>query len=76
LQATTVGPLFFLHWADGPIVTWGDHAVCDAKVLAEVVGGLFHRGIFMGPRGRGCITAAHTAEDVAAFLDALDQVLR
>jgi glutamate-1-semialdehyde 2,1-aminomutase len=71
LSATTAQHLFFLHWHDGPVRTWYDHRDCDDDVLATIQDRLLERGIYLGNKGRACVSVAHSDSDIAQFLDAL-----
>jgi glutamate-1-semialdehyde 2,1-aminomutase len=71
LSATTAQHLFYLHWHDGPVKTWYDHRECDDAILGKIQGLMLEQGIYIGNKGRSCICAAHTEEDVALYLDAL-----
>jgi glutamate-1-semialdehyde 2,1-aminomutase len=75
LSATTAQHLFYLHWHDGPVKTWSDHRECDDGILADIQGLMLEQGIYIGNKGRACICAAHTDEDVARYLEALQSAV-
>jgi glutamate-1-semialdehyde 2,1-aminomutase len=71
LTATTAQHLFFLHWHDGPVRTWYDHRDCDDGVLATIQDRLLEQGIYLGNKGRACMSTAHSEAHVTQLLDAL-----
>ena len=62
---------------DLPVQDLADAKACSTKLYAKIFHGLLDRGIYIAPSQFECnfISAAHTARDVDAFLDAFDAVL-
>ncbi len=71
LSVTTAQHLFFLHWHDGSVQSWSDHRDCDDGVLERIQDRLLEEGIYLGSKGRACVSIAHSEADVAALLRAL-----
>ena len=63
---------------DLPVQDLADAQACNTKLYAKIFHGLLARGIYIAPSQFECnfISAAHTARDVDAFLDAFEDVCR
>ncbi len=74
-QMIGVGSLFNLHLTDEPIVDYRSVVRSDREMLSLLVLALMNRGIFIAPRGMGCISSVMTTAEVDAFLSALEVAL-
>ena len=61
---------------DLPVQDLADAQACNTRLYAKIFHGMLERGIYIAPSQFECnfISAAHTAKDVDAFLDAFEQV--
>lgn len=75
LSATTARHLFFMHWHEGPMNDWHDHYECDDPTLARIQDSILRQGIYLGSKGRACMTVAHTDEHVDQLLEALSNAV-
>lgn len=75
LSITTAQHLFFLHWRKGAVEDWYQHRECDDALLGRIQDHLLERGIYLGNKGRACMSTAHTPEHVTALLDGLASAL-
>jgi glutamate-1-semialdehyde 2,1-aminomutase len=74
-HAVGVGSLFNLHFTERPPECYRDAVAGDRSRLAVLALALMTRGIFLPPRGMGCISSVMTAADVDAFVAALEAAL-
>jgi glutamate-1-semialdehyde 2,1-aminomutase len=74
-QAIGVGSLFNLHFTPEPVVDYRSVVRGDRKALSLLALALLNRGIFIAPRGTGCISSVMTEAEIAAFLAALEGAL-
>ncbi len=74
-QVTGVGSLFNLHFTAEPVEDYRAAARGDRARLALLALALMNRGVFLAPRGLGCISSVMTTAEVDAFLAALEAAL-
>ncbi len=74
-QASGVGSLFNLHFTAEPIVDYRSVVRGDRKALSLLALALLNRGIFIAPRGTGCISSVMTEAEINDFLAALEGAL-
>jgi glutamate-1-semialdehyde 2,1-aminomutase len=77
LSFQRVGSMFCLYFTKGPVRNWDDAAKSDGERFAKWFHGLFERGIQVAPSGfeAGFLSAAHTEDDVDAFVTASREAL-
>ena len=74
-QAVGIGSLFNIHLSGEPITDYravmrGNRAVLPILALA-----MLNRGVWLAPRGMGCISSVMTEADIKSFLTALEGAL-
>lgn len=74
-QAIGVGSLFNLHFTAEPIESYRAVARGDRARGALLALALMNRGVFLAPRGMGCISSVMTGAEIDAFLNALEGAL-
>lgn len=74
-QVVGVGSLFNIHFTEELIVDYRAVRRGDRKTLTFLVLALMNRGIFLAPRGMGCISSVMTQTEIDAFLTALEGAL-
>jgi glutamate-1-semialdehyde 2,1-aminomutase len=74
-QIIGIGSLFNIHFTREPIESYRVVARSDHKRRALLSLALMNRGIFLTPRGQGCVSSVMTSADVDAFVDALSVAL-
>jgi glutamate-1-semialdehyde 2,1-aminomutase len=74
-QVVGVGSLFNIHFTDEPILDYRAVMRGDRQQLAVLALALMNRGIFIAPRGMGCISSVMTPMETSAFLTALEGAL-
>lgn len=76
LQVTGFGAAFALHFTErSELRDYRDTLADDRKKLAAFLLRALEKGVYALPDGRMYVSAAHTKEDVARTLEALDAVL-
>lgn len=74
-HAIGVGSLFNIHFTDAPPTEYRAVARGDRERTALLALALLNRGIFLAPRGMGCVSSVMTPADIDAFLSALERAL-
>ncbi|MEI8191295.1 MAG: aspartate aminotransferase family protein [candidate division NC10 bacterium] len=74
-QMVGIGSLFNIHCTEEPIVDYRAVLRGDRKTLTLLALALMNRGIFLAPRGMGCISSVMTPAEIDAFLAALEGAL-
>jgi glutamate-1-semialdehyde 2,1-aminomutase len=75
-QATGIGSLFGVVFAEHPIRNRRDVLKTDLNLLAEFSLGLITKGVLQPVRHIGFLSAAHTKEDIEQVLVAAESVLK
>lgn len=77
LSVTTAQHLFFLHWNEDTrqIRTWYDQRGCDDVILAKIQTQLFEQGVYLGNKGRACVSIVHNEEHIRELLAALSSAV-
>jgi glutamate-1-semialdehyde 2,1-aminomutase len=76
LVAQGPGPVFFTWFLEsGEVRSFRDHLRADSALYAQLAERLLGEGVRVIPAGRWYLTAAHTDEDVARTLDAVERAL-
>lgn len=75
VQVNGMGSLFHLSINGRPVDSYAAHLASDHATWAAVRLGLLNRGIYMMPRGTGCLTTPMTEADIEVFGGALEDVL-
>ena len=70
-QITQGGSLFNIHFTDQEILSCRDVAGADQDLLRKLFFSLLNRGIYISPRGYGCISTPMTENEIDAFLESL-----
>ena len=72
-----VGSMWTLFFCEGPVAMWSDAARCDTARFARFFHGALDGGILIAPSQfeANFISAAHSADDIAATVAALDRAL-
>ncbi|HJQ48678.1 MAG TPA: aminotransferase class III-fold pyridoxal phosphate-dependent enzyme [Amycolatopsis sp.] len=76
LTITTANHLFYFHWGPERITDWRDHYACSDDILAHIQNMLLEDGIYLGSKGRACMSTAHTEGDIARLLESLERALK
>ncbi len=78
MRANRVGPMFGLFFTDRPEVTgFADVSACDGERFNRFFHGMLAEGIYLAPSAfeAGFVSAAHSAEDIQATINAAKRVL-
>ncbi len=75
LVAQGPGPVFYTWLAAGPVESFRDHLSADATGYAGFAARLASEGVRVIPTGRWYLTSAHTEDDVARTLAAVERAL-
>jgi glutamate-1-semialdehyde 2,1-aminomutase len=75
LQVSGVGHLFAYHWTRRPMVDFASAQTSDLEVIRDLNLRLLSKGFYVPWRGRCCVSAAMTSEDIARFLQGMDEAL-
>lgn len=67
---TQSGSLFNIHLSAGPIRDNADVLAGDTALLRDLHLALLGRGIYLTPRGMGCLSTPMTGAEVDAFVEA------
>lgn len=72
-----LGGMFTMFFGNQPICNLADAKRCDTRAYARFFHAMLERGIYLPPsQFEVCfISAAHTADDIARFLEAVDEAL-
>jgi len=70
-QVTQGGSLFNIHFTDREILNSRDVAHADHNLLREFFFSLLNRGIYIAPRGYGCISTPMTENEIDMLLETL-----
>ncbi len=70
-QVTKGGSLFNIHFTDREILSYRDAAQGDQNLLQKLFFSLLNRGIYVAPRGYGCISTPMTENEIDIFLETL-----
>lgn len=78
LRTARFGGVFTIFCSAAPVTDLVSAKRCDTALYAKVFHGLYDRGIYIAPSQFECnfVSAAHTADDMAAFVDAFWTVMR
>jgi glutamate-1-semialdehyde 2,1-aminomutase len=74
-QVTGMGSLFNLHFTDVEVVDFRTMRTGDADRLREVFFRLLNGGIYVAPRGMGCLSVPMGEAEIAAFVRATERAL-
>jgi glutamate-1-semialdehyde 2,1-aminomutase len=74
-HAIGVGSLFNIHFTDAVPTEYRAVARGDRERVALLALAMLNRGVFLAPRGMGCLSSVMTAADVDAFVTALEGAL-
>jgi len=74
-RVTKGGSLFNIHFTDREILSCRDVAYADKNLLGQLFFSLLNRGIYIAPRGYGCISTPMTEKEIDMFLDILKTCL-
>ena len=74
-DVTGAGPLFCMHFNDGPVRSYADTLRNDREFSHKVFIGLLNEGVWVSPGLFGALSAPMTEPEVDAFRDALRAVL-
>jgi glutamate-1-semialdehyde 2,1-aminomutase len=74
-QVTGVGSLFNLHFTNAQVTDYRSARKTDAAMLRKVFCGLLNEGIFIAPRGLGCISTPMGDDEIAAFVRAIERAV-
>lgn len=74
-QITGISSLFNFHFSKEPIVDYRSTFSDNQKFMQYIFWGLMNRGIFLAPRGYGCISAPMTGKNVQTFLETLSELI-
>ncbi len=74
-QMVGVGSLFNIHFTDESISDYRSVVRSNREAGVALALALMNRGIFLAPRGTGCISSVMTAADSDDFLSALENAL-
>ena len=74
-QVTGVGSLFNFHFSEEPILDYRAVQRGDMKSMNQLFLSLLNRGIFLAPRGMGCLSTPMTEEHIDRFIAALNDAL-
>ena len=66
-QVTGMGSLLNLHFTDVEVVDFRTMRTGDADLLHQVFFGLLNEGIYVAPRGMGCVSTPMGEPEIAAF---------
>jgi len=70
-QVTHGGSLFNIHFTDREILSCRDVAYADKHLLRELFFSLLNRGVYIAPRGYGCLSTPMTEKEIDIFLETL-----
>jgi glutamate-1-semialdehyde 2,1-aminomutase len=78
LTTTQVGGMFGLFFTDKRVQSYADAMSCDAEAFKRFFHAMLAEGIYLAPSAfeAGFVSAAHTADDIAATLEAARRALR
>lgn len=74
-QVTGMGSLLNLHFTDVEVVDFRTMRTGDADRLREVFFRLLNEGIYVAPRGMGCLSVPMGEAEIAAFVRATERAL-
>jgi len=74
VRVTGDGSMFQLHFTDQP-VTDASSSAAGRDAFEELFLAMRTRGVFLAPRGMGCLSAPMGTAEIEAFLDVLDASL-
>ena len=74
-QVTGAGPLFCVHFNEGPVRSYSDTLDNDRELAHTVFIGLLNEGVWVSPGLFGAVSAPMTEAEVDAFVDAMRTVL-
>ncbi len=74
--ANQVGSLLTFFFTDSEVHTYGDVVQCDTKAFADFFHQMLRRGFYIPPSQYEALflSAAHSAADVDAFIEAIEEV--
>jgi len=75
ITVNRVGSMFTFFFCDGPVTDWESAKKCDTARFAKFFRFLLERGVYLAPSQfeAGFVSAAHTAQDVQATVDAAQE---
>ena len=78
LQVNRCGSMFTCFFADAPVVDYATAKASDTERYAAFFRGMLERGVLLAPSQfeAGFVSAAHTDDDIDAFIDAASEALR
>lgn len=74
-QVTGAGSVFSVHFTEEEVWDYAAYARADKKALEKMFFGWILRGVFMTRRGKGCLSAPMTQDEIEEFLNATRDVL-
>jgi len=74
-QVTGMGSLLNLHFTTVEVKDLRTARTGDADMLRTVFFGLLNEGVFLAPRGMGCLSTPMGEAEIAAFVGATERVL-
>lgn len=78
MHISQFGGVFTPFFGPGPVKNLADAKQCDTKAHAAFFHGMLERGVYLPPSQFECafVSAAHSAEDIDAFISAVQEVLK
>ncbi len=79
LTTNAMGGMFgFFFTGDGPVTRYSQVAACDADQFKAFFHGMLDEGVYLAPSSfeAGFVSAAHSAEDIDATLEAARRVMK
>ena len=75
-QVTQIGSLFNIHACRNPISEFRATTRQDEQLKRSIHLSLLNHGFFLAPRGMGCLSTVIEPDEVSAFVEAMERVVR
>jgi len=76
LQATGMGSLFKIHFAEGPVRDYRDTLRASGLLHSALFLFALNRGLFLAEGGRDCLSTAMTEAELELYLSVVEEFLR